>query len=495
MNTRNRYEFLLDNADLNVSGAVATVDEAYRLHYHLMPQANWMNDPNGLVFFNGYYHVFYQHHPYSPEWGPMHWGHARTKNFIHWEHLPIALAPSEHYDEGGCFSGSAVVEDGVLHLFYTGHRIVDGKAIQVQCRASSADGINFAKDPKNPLISHFPPEGSEDFRDPKVWRHGDSWYMVLASGKDGIGKVLLYKSKDLTEWEYVGVLMESDGAQGTIWECPDLFQLDKKHVLVVSPIGREPRRVLYFVGEMDYNSGRFTAEYSQELDHGPDFYAAQSFFGTERRILLAWMDAWDVEIPSKKHNWAGALSLPRELILDQNGQLRSQPLLEFEELRKETFFATDLLFNSTEKDFPSFDLGEAGLEIGLEIDLVESTAAQFGMAFSDAEHHSSFSLGLKAREQTLYLDTSQAGAGTQGVFSAEFVPQGEKLELRIFLDRSSIEVFVDQGVATFTARMYPKSHKLMPTLFALDGELKVTGVKFWGLHKRDESIKELLGAE
>lgn len=487
MNTRNRYDFLLEKADLNVSGAVATVGEVYRLHYHLMPQANWMNDPNGLVFFNGYYHVFYQHHPYSPDWGPMHWGHARTKDFIHWEHLPIALAPSEDYDEDGCFSGSAVVEDGVLHLFYTGHRIVDGKAIQVQCRASSTDGIRFVKDPKNPLINHFPPEGSEDFRDPKVWKHGDSWYMVLASGKDGIGKVLFYKSKDLTEWGYVGVLMESDGPQGTIWECPDLFELDGKHVLVVSPIGREPRRVIYFAGELDYNSGKFTAEYSRELDHGPDFYAAQSFFATERRIVLAWMDAWEVEMPSKKHNWAGALSLPRTLSLDQNGQLRSQPLVEFEGLRKEKISVTDLLLKSGDKNLPSFDLSEAGLEICLEIDLVESTASQFGLAFADAENQSSFSLGFKTMGQQLYLDTSQAGAGTQGIFSTEVAPQGLKLELRIFLDRSSIEIFAEQGVATFTARIYPKSHKLIPTLFALDGDLKVTDVKFWSLHKRGES--------
>ena len=472
------HELLLQKADQSVSTAAAAVDQTYRLHYHFMPQAYWMNDPNGLVFFDGYYHVFYQHHPYSPDWGPMHWGHARTKDFLLWEHLPIALAPSEDYDRDGCFSGSAVVDQGALYLFYTGHRVVQGRAIQVQCRAASLDGLTFVKDPLNPLIRQHPPEGSCDFRDPKVWKHGGTWFMALGSGKDGIGRVLLYRSSDLSHWEYVGVFAESDGTQGTIWECPDVFRLGEKHVLVVSPIGREPRRVLYFVGDVDYRSGTFVADYSRELDHGSDFYAAQSFFGTDRRILLAWMDAWDVDIPSKKDNWAGALTLPRELLLGRDGSLRFRPLPELRGLRKDHCFTTNMALDGAEHRFSAFDLQEAGLEIHWQLDLENTTAAQFGILFLDARSFAQFSVGFRRRGEELYVD-----AGRLGVFSAEVSPTGETRDLRIFVDRSSVEVFADGGAVSITARVYPSSHKLFPTLFAVDGQLRTVRMDLWSLAK------------
>ena len=130
MHKRSRHEALLHKADTSVRQGSAKVVDTYRLHYHFSPQAYWMNDPNGLVYYDGWYHVFYQHHPYSPDWGSMHWGHARTRDFINWEHLPIALAPSEPYDADGCFSGSAAAADGMLQLFFTGHRVVAGKVIR-----------------------------------------------------------------------------------------------------------------------------------------------------------------------------------------------------------------------------------------------------------------------------------------------------------------------------------------------------------------------------
>lgn len=479
-NNKNNHEFWLQKAEERVAKAVLTVGDSYRLQYHFMPKAHWMNDPNGLVHYNGYYHVFYQHHPYSPDWGPMHWGHARTKDFIDWEHLPIALAPSEEYDADGCFSGSAVVENGVLHLFYTGHRVIDGKEIQVQCRATSHDGINFTKDPLNPLIQAHPPEGSRDFRDPKVWRHEGTWFMVVGSGKDGIGKALLYSSSNLSQWSYVGVVAESDGTQGTIWECPEIFPLAGKHVLVTSPIGMERRKVIYFVGHMDYDSGKFTADFTGDLDHGPDFYASQSFFGTERRILLAWMDAWEVNIPSKKHNWAGALTIPRELTLNTNGRLRSRPLPELQRLRKEQIGVTDVLLERNQT-LPFAGMQDKGLELILEVDLSKTTATDFGIMFVDTINSERYIVGYKPNEQKLYLDTNNGGIGNQGFFWAELVPEKDKIEIRVFRDRSSIEVFADDGAVSITSRVYPKSNKLVPEVFAVDGRVKVINIGLWNL--------------
>lgn len=472
------HERMLRRADLRVAEGAAKVTDTFRLHYHLMPPAHWMNDPNGLVYFQGYYHVFYQHHPYGPQWGPMHWGHARTKDFITWEHLPMALAPSEDYDAGGCFSGSAVEKDGVLHLFYTGVREEGGKLIQVQCLATSRDGIRFRKDHRNPLITNFPPEGSVDFRDPKVWQHGGKWYMALGSGNDGRGKVLLYRSNDLSQWDYMGVAAKSDGTQGTIWECPDLFPLGDKHVLLVSPMGTEPRRVLYAVGEMDYEVGKFQAETWGELDKGPDFYAPQTFFGTDRRIMLAWMQSWEGEIPSQKHNWAGALTLPRELMLDSARRLQIRPLPELKRLRADLAFASDLVLQGETRILPSCSLQERGLEAVLRVDLAGTSAAQFGIAFGEG-----IRVGVAKGDWRVYLDTTRASRGHRGRYSCKLSSGQEKLEIRIFLDRSSIELFGAGEAACLTARVYPSSPELVPQVFARGGVLKAS-LELWSLSKR-----------
>ncbi len=206
----------------------ASIDP-YRLAYHITAPTGWINDPNGLLHFQGEYHVFYQHYPSRPEWGPMHWGHVKSKDLVHWERLPIALAPSESYDHDGCFSGSAVDADGTLTLVYTGNVWLNEEKTsikQVQCLATSADGITFLKDCANPVLRHPPhEERSGHFRDPKVWRHEDRWYMVLGTQREGKGAVLVYTSNDLHQWQYLGVVAENDGSLGYMWECPDFFSL------------------------------------------------------------------------------------------------------------------------------------------------------------------------------------------------------------------------------------------------------------------------------
>ena len=271
-------------------------NKPYRQGYHFMAPTGWINDPNGLSFYNGEYHLFYQYNPYSGEWQSMHWGHAVSKDLVNWRHLPVALAPSEFYDnddKGGCFSGSAVDDNGVLTLMYTGTVNEGETSIQTQCIATSNDGINFEKYENNPVIAKYPKDGSMDFRDPKVWRENDAWYVVIGSSKDNDGKALLYKSDDLRNWEYVGVLAESNGEFGYMWECPDFFKLDDKYVLIISPMGVENRKVIYFVGDMDYNTGKFTYETEGEIDLGFDYYAPQTLLDDKnRRIMIGWQNSW-----------------------------------------------------------------------------------------------------------------------------------------------------------------------------------------------------------
>ncbi|MDD1633664.1 MAG: glycoside hydrolase family 32 protein, partial [Methylococcaceae bacterium] len=280
----------------------------------------------------GEYHLFYQYHPFGTDWGPMHWGHAVSLDLVRWRRLPIALAPSPGGpDAGGCFSGSAVDDEGVLSLVYTGH----GDR-QVQCLATSPDGRVFSKHPGNPVLAS-PPEGfpPAHFRDPKVWRAEGRWWMVAGSKRDGRGAALLYESKDLRQWSFKAVAAESDGTLGSMWECPDLFALGDRHVLVVSPEGLDRRKALVFVGRLDYRTGRFAIESRHVADHGFDLYAPQSFEDAAgRRVVIGWMDRWGSKAwPTKTWGWAGAMTVPRLLRLSADGTPLWAPVPEIETLR------------------------------------------------------------------------------------------------------------------------------------------------------------------
>ena len=268
---------------------------ARRPLWHLAPQANWMNDPNGLIFFKGKYHAFWQCNPYAPKWDTMHWAHAVSDDLIHWDYLPVALAPDHSYDDeqGGCFSGSAIEKDEKLCLLYTG--VKNGK--QKQCLAFSGDGITFEKYAENPVIVS-PPEGhSGDFRDPKVLEHNGSYYLIVGSSiggaSGGEGCVVCYRSPDLIRWTYLGIAARSDGRYGTMWECPDLFRLNGKWVLTFCPMYMGKTTTCYWVGEMDFETGVFTKEAEGTLDQGWEYYAPQTFQQADKCIQMAWQGAWD----------------------------------------------------------------------------------------------------------------------------------------------------------------------------------------------------------
>lgn len=208
----------IENAQKEIDSKKMIVQNGkMRQHYHFMPQSGWMNDPNGLIFFNGQYHVFYQTNPYNGFWDCMHWGHAVSKDLVHWEYLPLALAPSEEYDDyqkGGCFSGSAIEHEGKLYVFYTATANHGNGSEQSQCLAISEDGINFEKYDGNPLFDA--PEGiqPDSFRDPKVWKHENKYYMVVGASRNNRGLALIYESADLYHWNFLNVLAESRGEWG-----------------------------------------------------------------------------------------------------------------------------------------------------------------------------------------------------------------------------------------------------------------------------------------
>ncbi|KRF08032.1 sucrose-6-phosphate hydrolase [Paenibacillus sp. Soil766] len=471
-------------------GVKSVTEDRYRLGYHLMPPAGWMNDPNGLIYWNGEYHVFYQHYPFESKWGPMHWGHAKSKDLIHWEHLPIALAPSEDYDSGetggyGCWSGSAVDDNGVLTLVYTGH--VDGRTpTEVQCLATSTDGIIFSKSGANPVLGGAPEEGGFGFRDPKVWQHDGQWYMVVGYGKDGLGKALMYTSSDLLTWRHLGIAAESNGMMGDMWECPDLFPLGDgdDHVLIISPMNMGTTKTMYLTGQLSYETGKFDYRYAERLDYGFDFYAPQTLVdGQGRRILLSWMNIWGAQMPEQVDGWLGAFTLPRELTLAEDGTLRMQPVAELAALRKGRECVNRQVI-SADTMVPLINLGGDQLELIAVFNTKESDEeAVFGVHVRCSEDGSEYTeVSYSVAEQTLRVDRTHAGSGEVGVSEVQVEPMEDgSIKLHLFVDRSSLELFANNGVKTITNRIYPNGGSLGVKLFARHGEACLESLDAWKL--------------
>ncbi|WP_159881520.1 glycoside hydrolase family 32 protein [Paenibacillus puerhi] len=456
----------------------------YRLGYHYMAPAGWLNDPNGLIQFKGEYHMFYQHHPYSSDWGPMHWGHAKSKDLVNWENLPIALAPSEDYDIGGVFSGSAIDLDGILTLYYTGH--VDEKTPkEVQCVATSTDGIHFEKHTANPIIDYPPVDGSFDFRDPKVWKHEDIWYMVISTGKEGIGKAVLYKSEDGFKWDYIGVVAQSDGTLGEIWECADLFPLGRgrSHALITSLMGPEIERCKILLGEMDYAAGQFNWKHVETMDYGFDYYAPQTFIDNQgRRIAIGWMDIWGAEFLTKPDGWCGAMALPRVIDLSAEGEVRYLPVVELEQLREQ-----HIAFRDVGRTFggsnPLEEVKGSQLEIKAVFDPAACSAQRFGLKVrcsEDGTQGTRITYDMQAKK--LSVDRSLAGLGAGGICTAPLeLTAGQKLDLHIYIDTTSIEVFANGGRIVFSNRIYPDVTSNGVELLGLDGHVKVESLDIWTL--------------
>jgi len=420
----------------------------HRPQYHFLPVANWMNDPNGLIQWEGVYHLFYQYNPTGAGFGSMHWGHASSRDLVRWRHLPIALAPTpEGPDKDGAWSGCAINNEGVPTIVYTGVRP------QVQCLATSDDElIIWEKDPNNPVIVG-PPAGLDatGFRDPCVWKEGGHWYMVLGSGaRDVGGMILLYRSDDLHEWEYLGPLLEGRiDETGHNWECPNYLTLDGRRLLIFSP---EPfRQAHYYVG--DQRDLRFLPKIHGLLDHGGLYYAPQAFVDEAgRRICFGWLLEGRTPEAMAAAGWAGVQSLPRELSLGPDGGLLQRPVPEVETLRGTHHPVAGGVWTGKRK----LDIVGNALEIDLGI--APQGAAEVGLellATPDGEERTTILYDVE--RGVLVMDTRGASLadGFLGRLSeAPLALETGLLRLRVFIDRSVIEVFANDRIC-MTGRAYP----------------------------------------
>lgn len=430
--------------------------------YHFLPEANWLNDPNGLIQWKGRYHLFYQYNPNGPFHGTIHWGHAVSTDLAHWMHLPIALSPTPGgADQDGCFSGCAVDNDGVPTLIYTG---VHGRQ-QRPCVATSADDLlTWKKYAGNPVIVGPPPglEILEDvnFRDHSVWKEGGTWYQVVGSGIRGVGgAALLYRSKDLLNWEYLHPLCVGDhhGTEpvwsGSMWECPDFFRLDGKHVLVVS-VWNEHRLhyPAYFIGT--YSDHRFSPEAGGQVDWGRSFYAPQSMTDDQgRRIMFGWLREARGLDAQRAAGWSGVMSLPRRLSLLPNGTLGMEPVPELARLRGRRFVSSDV------DGSPELLAGVRGAHLEIVAEWEPAAAKMVGLKVRCSPDHAEETLiAYDYAEKRLFVDRERSSLSEDAIRDIESgtleLAEGEGLKLQIFLDASVVEVFAN-GHACLVARIYP----------------------------------------
>jgi beta-fructofuranosidase len=358
-----RERQLIEQAYAEIDKHKETVEsDYYRLKYHLMPPVGLMNDPNGFIHWNGTYHVFYQWMPFKTGHGAKFWGHYTSSDLVNWKHEQIALAPSEWFEKNGCYSGSAIDNDGVLTLFYTGNVKDDsGNRQTYQCMAVSENGVDFTK---KGVVVELPSGYTAHFRDPKVWKKDDYWYMIVGAQSESLdGKAVLFRSKNLINWEHLGAIAGGNskrlGNFGYMWECPDLFELEGKDVLIVCPQGLKAEGMLYnnvyqsgyFVGRLDYKTAEFVHGQFTELDRGFEFYAPQTTLDAKgRRLLIAWMGVPDQDEdkhPTIAYKWIHALTLPRELKLI-DGKLYQNPVEELQQLRKDEVIYSDVTIANEE---------------------------------------------------------------------------------------------------------------------------------------------------
>lgn len=442
--------------------------------FHATPTIGWMNDPNGFSVYKGEYHLFYQYHPYSNEWGPMHWGHLKSRDLLCWERLPAAMAPDMPYDTSGCFSGSAVeLPDGRQMLMYTGvqrSRNPDGfiQEIQTQCIAVG-DGIDYEKYDGNPVLNEkdLPQGGSPvDFRDPKIWREDDGTYYAAIGNRaeDNSGAILLYRSMDGFKWELVRVLDQCHNQYGKMWECPDFFSLDGKYVLFTSPQEMNPvglefhagNGTVCLIGDYVPAGDGFYRQFVQAIDYGLDFYAPQTLLTDDgRRIMIAWMQNWATVGGKPNHcRWFGQMTLSRELSV-KDGRLFQNPIKELEDYREQRVIHHKIPV-SGEINLPGIQGRVLDMTVTVRPIGNESYRWFRIRIAKDGEHETI--IRYRPSQGTVKLDRTRSGLPHDIVHTRSFFvrPRNGEIKLRIVLDRYSLEVFVNDGEQAASAVIYTR---------------------------------------
>lgn len=481
-----------------VDGQTKLYDERYRPQFHFSPAKNWTNDPNGLVYLDGEYHLFYQYNPFGNKWGHMSWGHAVSGDLVHWRHLPLAIP---ELDSVMIFSGSAVIDVNNTSGFrnkagpppmvaiYTAHVIADSSKPdnyrQEQHIAYSLDkGRTWMKYKGNPVLDIH----KKDFRDPKVFWHNKTNQWVMAVVLPHEHKVQFYTSPNLKRWTYLSEFGPAGDVQN-IWECPDLLEVPianqpgkKKWVLINS----QQTTMQYFVGDFDGKIFRNenTVEKIFRPDHGPDYYAAVTYNlpANQQPVMLGWANNWTYANDIPTFPWKSAMALPRNLYLNKIGNdwvLIQRPVAALKSLRTSPFTANNLVIAGTRR------LAAHGQQIELELIFRTEQRSIAGVRLAVAGE-TAVVIGYDAASEKLFFDRSGVGDtsfnhsyAALSHFDVPLVTADRKIRLHIFFDNSIIEVFANDGAAVMTAQIFPRKGDDGIELFSQQGSTRFDSVKIW----------------
>jgi sucrose-6-phosphate hydrolase SacC (GH32 family) len=462
----------LAQAMASVAAATAKAQaDPTRPIYHFCPPANWMNDPNGTIYHNGYYHLFYQHNPYGDGWGHIHWGHARSTDLVHWEHLPIALWPSQELGEEHCFSGCAAVNGaGQPMLLYTmvGPGTHEERPDNEQWAAiGDADWITWQKHPANPILSlqtHGGPPFEGEWRDPFIFTEAGRTFLVLGGAYDDVAGVALYEATDdtLVNWHYHKLLYQKPRTAIRFFECPNFFKVDGKWILLTSPY----QTIQYLVGDFDLNTLTFTPKAEGVLDPGfstvPNFYASNILYDPAGRcILLGWARGFAAD-----RGWNGGLALPRILTIGPDGHPQQTPLPQLQELRTQRYHIGDTVVDA-----------DGSLLMDVQGDALEIQALL-------EPGKGTLQLRLRrAVDGSRSVDITYDGAmldvaGTQVPLVLGF---DEPLKLHVFLDKALLELFVNGGRIAVTRVIDAPVEDLGVELMAQGSSVSVIALEAWEL--------------
>jgi beta-fructofuranosidase len=464
--------------------------DPHRPHYHFLPPANWMNDPNGLLQWKGQYHLFYQYNPHDPFHAHIHWGHAVSADLVHWTDLPIALTPTaERADAHGCWSGCAIDNHGTPTLLYSGVHP------QVVCLAIGDDDLlTWHYSPANPVIAGPPAklqaETGGHFRDPFVWQEGDYWYLLMGSMRKGVGGlILLYRSVDLTTWDYLHPLLVGDASQvepvwtGVIWECPNLLTFGEQRMLLFSVAAQDELLYpLYVTGT--FRDEHFSPQTQGVLVHGGYFYAPQVLRDDQGRyIMWGWLREGRKSSLSQEAGWAGVMSLPVIVAPLPEGRLSLEPAPELTMLREQHWHYDGLELGEASNFLPA-DCREDCLEMLAEC--APAHNSEFGFRLrSSADGQEQTRIVYQSASQSLSIEREQSSVNPEvnrGKSSVVMeADPGEVLKVHLFLDRSVVEVFVNNR-CYLASRIYPQRRdSLGLELFARKGRVRVSSLDIWHL--------------
>lgn len=460
------------------------IKDPWKLNYHFESLFGLINDPNGLSYFNDEYYIFYQWNPLGVVHKNKCWGLTRTRDFINYTVPQLVLRPEDYFDKDGVYSGSAIEANGILNIIYTGNvKDENNNRTPYQCLAYLGKDGEIKK--CGPVVSNVPDGYTAHFRDPKVFIKDGAYYFVIGAQNNELkGRALLYKSNDLKKWSFIGEIDTEYKDFGFMWECPNLLQIEGKDILIFSPQGLESEEYKYqniyqsgyIVGDMNYDNLLFKHNEFLELDFGTDFYAPQVFEDNKgRQIMIGWMGLPEEEDnhPTAKNGRVHCLTMPRELFL-KDGYIYQKPIEELKNLRVSSI---DAVSNIRTSRWENHNITQNSYEVNMALNMKDAKDITIKLA-SSKDECIKLIFSLQNNEIIYKNELKQ---GMQSVRKIKCNDINSEIELRIFMDKSALEIYINEGRYVLSNRIYPQENSTGLEIYSDNEDFVIDYMRIWSL--------------